>query len=830
MTILSANNTGQTLYGTNDNDTITGGTGKDVLYGGAGNDYLDGGDGNNSLDGGTGNDSIYGGIGNDTFIGGAGNDHLSDIGGNNYFDAGLGNDTVYGDSGNDTIIAGDGNDSVIGWSGDDSINGGNGDDYLSGGDGNDTLVGGTGINDLRGGSGNDVYYISNDTTYIYDSAGIDTVYVSASFVKVPSSIENVTYLNGAQALPYWIDALLPDATAGLYYLTLLDSSKNINYVFPTSLPTYYTDAVDTNGWSAFTSVQQTRAKQALTYISSVIGINFVQSSVSNALNTIVFANNNQILDESSGYSYKPSNYFFGYDLFLDNSSESPSNANLKDGTYGALTLIHEIGHTIGLKHPGNYNAGGGGANPPYLSGVEDSTTWTVMSYTDYPAQYYLQFSALDIAALQYLYGPSPTARTGADTYQVSAATSNFIWDGAGKDTITLANVGQAATVYLTPGYWGYVGAKSSLITSAGQVTVNFGTVIEQLIGSNYSDSLYGNEVDNTIDGGTGNDHIEGWDGNDYLSGGAGNDKIYGGDGDDIFDWDSANRGGNDIFYGGQGNDEFVLDSGNDTVVEYANEGNDLIWVSFSYSIAAQLNIEWLYGFGSSNLTLIGNINDNYLDGSAGNDSIDGGAGIDYVFVSNEKYSDCIITASGSTYTIQTKINGTDILKNIEYVMFSDRTYDLSLLGATPTYILTATKTSFDEGSTATLTLTTTNVTSGTSVPYTLSGISAADVSGGSLSGSAVVTASGVATISATLLNDSLTEGAETLTVTAGGATASTVVNDTSKTAAYSLSASSSSVNEGSTATFTLTTTNVTSGTAVASRVRQLTAPCRQNFQ
>jgi hypothetical protein len=134
-----------------------------------------------------------------------------------------------------------------------------------------------------------------------------------------------------------------------------------------------------------------------------------------------------------------------------------------------------------------------------------------------------------------------------------------------------------------------------------------------------------------------------------------------------------------------------------------------------------------------------------------------------------------------------------------------------------TYLLTATSSYFDEGSTVTFTLTTTNVASGTSVPYTLSGISAADISGGSLSGNAVVNSSGAATISVTLLNDSLTEGSETLTVSAGGATASTIVNDTSRavaTPSYLLTASNSSVNEGATATFTLTTTNVAAGTTV----------------
>ena len=150
--------------------------------------------------------------------------------------------------------------------------------------------------------------------------------------------------------------------------------------------------------------------------------------------------------------------------------------------------------------------------------------------------------------------------------------------------------------------------------------------------------------------------------------------------------------------------------------------------------------------------------------------------------------------------------------------------DTSNAEVVPSYSLAAASSSVNEGSTATFTLATTNVASGTSVPYTLSGISAGDVSGGSLSGNAVVNSSGVATISVTLLNDSLTEGSETLTVTAGGATASTVVNDTSKTpsATYSIS-SNSSVNEGSAATFTLTTTNVASGTSVPYTISGISA-------
>ncbi|MGB6035390.1 MAG: hypothetical protein WBG42_03920 [Cryomorphaceae bacterium] len=99
---------------------------------------------------------------------------------------------------------------------------------------------------------------------------------------------------------------------------------------------------------------------------------------------------------------------------------------------------------------------------------------------------------------------------------------------------------------------------------------------------------------------------------------------------------------------------------------------------------------------------------------------------------------------------------------------------------TSTFALAADAASADEGTTATFTLTTTNVAEGTEVAYTLSGVDAADVTGG-LTGTATVGADGTATISVPLVADAVTEGPETLTVTLdnGLATANTIVNDTS---------------------------------------------------
>ena len=105
--------------------------------------------------------------------------------------------------------------------------------------------------------------------------------------------------------------------------------------------------------------------------------------------------------------------------------------------------------------------------------------------------------------------------------------------------------------------------------------------------------------------------------------------------------------------------------------------------------------------------------------------------------------------------------------------------DTSTTPAVPTYGVSATSASINEGSIATFTLSTTNVAAGTAVAYTVSGVSSADVVGGALSGSVNVGSNGQATISVPLAADNLTEGTETLTVTAQGKSASVAINDTS---------------------------------------------------
>jgi hypothetical protein len=110
---------------------------------------------------------------------------------------------------------------------------------------------------------------------------------------------------------------------------------------------------------------------------------------------------------------------------------------------------------------------------------------------------------------------------------------------------------------------------------------------------------------------------------------------------------------------------------------------------------------------------------------------------------------------------------------------SDANNKVSFKVASPKFSLASSTASVNEGSTITVTLSATNVAAGFLIPYTISGINAGDISAGLLSGTVAVSSNGSATIKLDLTSDSLTEGIETLTLTAVDQSISILINDTS---------------------------------------------------
>jgi Ca2+-binding RTX toxin-like protein len=158
--------------------------------------------------------------------------------------------------------------------------------------------------------------------------------------------------------------------------------------------------------------------------------------------------------------------------------------------------------------------------------------------------------------------------------------------------------------------------------------------IENLIGSNFNDSLYGNDDANTIKGRDGVDTLIGFNGADVLWGGDGGDNLYGwGAGDTLYgeagdDTLDAGWGDGDAMYGGTGNDTYYVDLSTDVVSELVGQGTlDRVIASATYTLAAGSEVERLEAYDPAwalpmdlvgnefNNTIIGNDDTNTIVGS-----------------------------------------------------------------------------------------------------------------------------------------------------------------------------------------------------------------------
>ncbi|WP_449123532.1 retention module-containing protein [Pseudomonas sp. MPG01] len=122
---------------------------------------------------------------------------------------------------------------------------------------------------------------------------------------------------------------------------------------------------------------------------------------------------------------------------------------------------------------------------------------------------------------------------GAGNDLLYSGPGNDLLDGGtGSDTASYAHATAGVTVNL-----GLLGAQNTL--GAGTDTL---TGIENLVGSNFNDTLTGDNNNNVINGGLGNDILNGGGGDDLLIGGLGNNTMTGGAGADTFQWLKGNSG------------------------------------------------------------------------------------------------------------------------------------------------------------------------------------------------------------------------------------------------------------------------------------------------
>ncbi|MEO1109732.1 MAG: M10 family metallopeptidase C-terminal domain-containing protein [Pseudomonadota bacterium] len=250
-------------------------------------------------------------------------------------------------------------------------------------------------------------------------------------------------------------------------------------------------------------------------------------------------------------------------------------------TYSFQTYLHEIGHAIGLSHPGPYN-GAGVTFGTHAIFPNDSWQASVMSYfsqgenPNVNASNALVITPMiaDVLAMWELYGKPNDLRTSNTTYGVGSNAGGVydqiaslgyrvafnIVDDGGWDIINFANDTRNQYVNLNAETY------SNVYGLIGNMAIMRDTIIEQYIAGSGNDTIIGNTAQNTISGNGGNDTIR------SSSNGSNNNKIFGGSGNDVIH--VANGQGEDAVFGDAGNDiaivtnnsgSFSGGSGTDTV-------------------------------------------------------------------------------------------------------------------------------------------------------------------------------------------------------------------------------------------------------------------------
>lgn len=308
-----------------------------------------------------------------------------------------------------------------------------------------------------------------------------------------------------------IDALLKDVGNRLNSTAALGSSVTVTYSFPAQLPAAYSGS-DAIGWKPFTAQQQSATREILNSLQKQIGITFVE--VADAGGTIRLSNNTQT--GSSGYAFLPNGSSIGSDVFISNKYS----ANVTSGSANWATLVHELGHALGLKHPGNYNATST-VDPlavgNFLGVNEDTFYNTIMTYRDSAQDINgTSFMPYDMLALRYLYGTRAfeTADSLYNFTDTSGQSVRNIVDDGGTDTLDFSAVTVGAVIDLSPGGYSSVGKLLSGAKALANVTLSLDAVIENVIGTVQADVIVGNAANNTLTGRGGNDALDGGPGVD----------------------------------------------------------------------------------------------------------------------------------------------------------------------------------------------------------------------------------------------------------------------------------------------------------------------------
>ena len=371
------------------------------------------------------------------------------------------------------------------------------------------------------------------------------------------------------------------------------AATKISYAFPLAVSDF---ASTPASFSPATPAQRSATETAFHLISSYTQLSAVELPSDQAVNATV-----KIGISNGSSAYQPTANLNGGDTVLGSNGVVPASIDNGNGpvpqyfgTDGFNTIMHELGHAVGLKH-GHYEIKAAdesdqSAGLPFhynvvLSPQYNDNEYSVMTYASYlgsfinpsapstteaqPGSSPQSYMMFDIAALQVMYGANFDKVGARNTYRwdsngaetindtvapytgVSSEKKIFttIWTQGAAATYDLHNFAQNQVDDLRPG--GYLKFSDTQIAELNNASTDpaynaHGNVynallyhgdmrseIANLTTGDGNDTLIGNDRDNKLSGGAGVDTISTNGGNDMVHGGAGADLITFGSGDSV---------------------------------------------------------------------------------------------------------------------------------------------------------------------------------------------------------------------------------------------------------------------------------------------------------
>ncbi|MBM7068613.1 M10 family metallopeptidase C-terminal domain-containing protein [Actibacterium sp. 188UL27-1] len=392
--------------------------------------------------------------------------------------------------------------------------------------------------------------------------------------------------------------ILPDPTDGPYRWNAgadLQTPIIVSYSFMVAadLPKPGSYGYNAKRYSVFTEAQEANFRDAAVMYETAAGIVFVEVE-SDAMIDIHNAHGSRY----GGWASLPyvNDYYTSEGVLVVDGR-----GNYDEGSFGFYTLLHELGHAVGMLHPHD--------GPNILREDLDIPANSVMSYNFGRGPTYAEeLGRFDLQALDHLYG-GPMDVSGwrfedqADVFVISASNRDDSIYGVEGRNIIHAEGGNDAV-------WGRENhdvihggdGHDSIRSGAGNDTVTGGSGNDRLFGGHGNDELMGGRGNDILTGDDaigGSDVLKGNRGDDILIGGRGNDRLQGGKGDDRLDGGIGDDiliggDGNDILTGGAGADIFFLKSyagvEADTITDF-EIGVDKIDISGQGFAARNLSID-----------------------------------------------------------------------------------------------------------------------------------------------------------------------------------------------------------------------------------------------